>query len=328
MILIDVSKRYPKTGIGKYCDYLQSALDSNGSIKIHRMQKHGAKRTVLMDLMLTVKALFNTLVLPEERFLYLAFVGIRPHFIVLHDLRWLEGKGLKSKLLRSGFVLAKKLKWRFIAASPTVRAELDSMHLEGRVFSLFNCVNEPVKIKTEIDSLPDQDNFKLIYVGSFEPRKNVARLLALVAENKNVELTIICSPFYWEKRHQIKDIDSQLASLGSRVNVLVGISDEELANEYLKSDAYVSLSDFEGFGRPLIEAQSCGLPVIAASNESTNLVLEDSFVDINASGTLKEAIETLCSNYKVYQDKGLTNSNKYSLKNFKSSALRIFYERN
>lgn len=326
MIFVDVSQRYSKTGIGKYCSHLKDALSTSAKIEVYRMSERHRKLP-LQDLFLMIKALFNTLLLPEERFLYLALTGARSQFIVLHDLRWLNNKDIKSLLLKSGFFLANKLNWYFIAASPVVRAELDRIVIDSRrVFSLFNCVDEPERVKAKADEMPNAGLFRLIYVGSFEPRKNVDQLLTMVLDNDNVELTLVCSPFYWEKRFQTPNIDSLIKKLDGRLRVMIGISDEELSNEYFRSDAYISLSDFEGFGRPLIEAQSCGLPVIANSSQSTEIVLGTSFVDIKCYSSLYEVLENIRTNYGELQTKGLVNSSKYSKANFKKSVLSIFHE--
>lgn len=47
---------------------------------------------------------------------------------------------------------------------------------------------------------------------------------------------------------------------------VVGISGETMVNMYNSLDIYVQASKGEGFGLPIIEAQSCGVPVIVANN--------------------------------------------------------------
>ncbi len=60
-------------------------------------------------------------------------------------------------------------------------------------------------------------------------------------------------------------IDARVAALGLQDCVLLTglVTDEQLQAYYQDSDLYVSLSRHEGFGVPLVEAASIGLPVLA-----------------------------------------------------------------
>ena len=55
------------------------------------------------------------------------------------------------------------------------------------------------------------------------------------------------------------------AGLGHRLHLLHGVSDERLNVLYHKAEAFVYPSVYEGFGIPIIEAISSGLPVVACT---------------------------------------------------------------
>ena len=53
--------------------------------------------------------------------------------------------------------------------------------------------------------------------------------------------------------------------LDHRVKILHGVKDEELPDLYAGAEAFVYPSLYEGFGIPIIEAISTGLPVVACT---------------------------------------------------------------
>lgn len=55
---------------------------------------------------------------------------------------------------------------------------------------------------------------------------------------------------------------------------LLGFTDQEMAKVYQGSDVLLHASPSEGFGMPIIESQSCGVPVIATNSTSMTELLE------------------------------------------------------
>lgn len=110
--------------------------------------------------------------------------------------------------------------------------------------------------------LPDR---YLLFVGGFDRHKNVASLLRVFAQLKsmycNLALLLISSGD--------KDVYRTLTSeLGLReqkdVFFLERIPDEDLQVLYQKASLFVTLSWHEGFCLPIVEAMSCGTPVVAS----------------------------------------------------------------
>ena len=66
---------------------------------------------------------------------------------------------------------------------------------------------------------------------------------------------------------RLKDM-LQSCGITNRWHFLGSVSDDELACYYLKSQALIFPSFYEGFGLPILEAMACGAPVIAASSAS------------------------------------------------------------
>ena len=105
----------------------------------------------------------------------------------------------------------------------------------------------------------------ILSVGTIEARKNI--LLAVKALETSLlpdDLHIVIIG-----RHTpYTDVVARYAhdhGLEERVHILHGISDAELPAYYAAAEAFVYPSRYEGFGIPIIEAISCGLPVVACT---------------------------------------------------------------
>ena len=103
----------------------------------------------------------------------------------------------------------------------------------------------------------------ILNVGSIEARKNVLQAVqALPLLPDDIALVIV-------GRHTpYTDRVLQFAHehhLEHRVRVLHGVPDDHLPVLYAMAEAFVYPSVYEGFGIPIIEAISCGLPVVACT---------------------------------------------------------------
>jgi len=117
-------------------------------------------------------------------------------------------------------------------------------------------------------SFSDRQYF--LFVGTIEPRKNIANLLKAYASltrcDKSKAMLIIAGGQGWGKVN-LKDIITRL-DLTEHVEVLGHVDDATLATLYVNAQFLVMPSLYEGFGLPLVEAMSYGIPVLTANNSS------------------------------------------------------------
>lgn len=110
----------------------------------------------------------------------------------------------------------------------------------------------------------------ILFVGTLEPRKNLARLITAYAQMRRHtglphELVIAGKPGWL-----YQDIYEQVTKEGLSENVhFIGfVADDDLPALYTLADLLAFPSLYEGFGLPPLEAMACGTPVVASNRSS------------------------------------------------------------
>ena len=118
----------------------------------------------------------------------------------------------------------------------------------------------------------------LLYVGTFQPRKNLARIVAAFARIAGdpalagMQL-VLAGKLGW----LYADLFAQVGRLGleQRVRFPGYIADADLPALLSAALAFVFPSLYEGFGIPVLEAGACGVPVITSNTSSLPEVAGD-----------------------------------------------------
>jgi len=110
---------------------------------------------------------------------------------------------------------------------------------------------------------------RILFVGRGAPNKCqhdlVLATAALADAGVDAELRLVGS---WGENAAYRERCLRLArecGVAERVHLCGSVSDEELAYEFAAADVFVSMSEHEGFGVPLLEAMEAGLPIVAYS---------------------------------------------------------------
>jgi glycosyltransferase involved in cell wall biosynthesis len=120
------------------------------------------------------------------------------------------------------------------------------------------------------------DDF-VLYVGAIDYHKNIEGLLRTFAmvEPQDISLVLIGVKNDLKFLAYIRKLILEL-NINKRVHILGYISQQDLLGFYNLAKITVSLSVYEGFGLPILEAMSCACPVIASNNTSLPEIVGDS----------------------------------------------------
>jgi len=125
----------------------------------------------------------------------------------------------------------------------------------------------------------------ILYVGTLQPRKNVARLLDAFFRLRDAGQTSAQLVLVGQKGWLHQEITRKLSRPNSGVVLTGYVPDEELPTLYAGAMVFVLPSLFEGFGFPALEAMACGTPVIAANTSSLPEVVGDAALLVDPLNT-------------------------------------------
>ncbi len=122
----------------------------------------------------------------------------------------------------------------------------------------------------------------LLYVGTLEPRKNVAAVLdAWLALRHDDALAtpplVLAGGYGWRSKGLVRRIERlrREPGAGPGLQLLGRVDDATLARLYRGATAFVYPSFYEGFGLPVAEAMASGVPVVTSDRSSLPEVVGD-----------------------------------------------------
>lgn len=189
----------------------------------------------------------------------------------LHDLSVLKvpetmrestRQNLSAQLERT----ARRASW-VLTDSETVRGELIESGLVNAARVRAIHLGPGSVARTEPTPLPEPPGRPyLLHVGTLEPRKNLPVLLAawrrLLDRGVEVPLLVLCGGYGWKSDALRRAVDA--AQDEGWLRHYGYLADGEVAALYRGAEWVVMPSLYEGFGLPLVEAMSLGVPLLCS----------------------------------------------------------------
>ncbi len=197
-----------------------------------------------------------------------------------------------------------------IAVSESTKKDILEYYPNARNISVIPLAGKslPQAMKSEV-GVP-----YILCVSTLEPRKNIETLISgfeKIAASIPHHLVLVGHDG-WKSKGLINKIRS--SKFADRI-FHIGYADEQtLANYYAGADLFVYPSQYEGFGMPVIEAMSFGVPVVLAANSSLLEVGKDAgeYFDTFDSNDLAQKMKEIIEDREKWEKVGKLGKEKAS----------------
>jgi glycosyltransferase involved in cell wall biosynthesis len=158
-----------------------------------------------------------------------------------------------------------------------------------------------------------------VYVGSINPRKNIANLLRAFDAFKKEVASDLKLVLVGNKMQDNSEVNTVYMEMIHKQDVLFlgRVSTSDLTAILASAYALTYVPFFEGFGIPILEAMYCDVPVITSNTTSMPEVAEDAalLVDPHSVKAIKEAMAEIYTNHEHRKElikKGKLQRKKFS----------------
>jgi len=210
----------------------------------------------------------------------------------------------------------------------------DKVHV---VYLAADEIFKPAKDKDFLEKVRRKYNLPekfILYVGDVNLHKNLKKLLAAIAK-VNWPLVAVGEALTNENLIETKELLSEIKKLQIEKKVLrLGfVKEEDLVGIYNLATLLVKPSLYEGFGLPVLEAMSCGLPVASSNASSLPEVGGNApvYFDPNSESEMTSAIETIIkfyekdrAKYDELKMKGIAQAKKFFWEKTARETIKIY----
>lgn len=269
----------------------------------------------------------------KKDYVVLSFTGlgsilIRNKIMTVHDLSFLYNSTWFSKAYywwyRFMTPLAIKTSRQIITVSQFSKQEIMRFYpfiKDDKISVVYGAADDSRFHR--LSSIPSSEIPFSLAVSSIDPRKNFPMLVKAFKGIKDCQLYIVGKP-----NHVFNQQDGLEEGL-ENIKYLGRVSDEELRLLYNQAICFIFPSIYEGFGLPLLEAMTCGCPVLASDISIFREVCGEAAIYFNPhdvtsiQNAIKQFISLDNKEKKRLQDIGYEKAQHYSWKNSAKQIMSI-----
>lgn len=311
---------HPRTGVYRYGKEITQRLGSEVSLIRPESDGKGWRGHIWEQWTLPTKIPANNVVWSPASS---GPIMQKNHVVTIHDLavfdhpKWFDSKFANWYRLILP-ILARKSEKILTISQFSKQRILERFNVpEKKVEVIYPGVGAPFKINPESES-PNIKKFLprdyLLFVGAFQPRKNLTTLIAAWEEIRmqypELHLVIVGRTYPNFPGVPIPEDERQ-------IQVIRNLNDEELAHTYRNAKALVYPSLYEGFGFPVLEAMAMGTPVIVSNSSALPEVAGnaglyfDPFSVMDLVQKLRDFLDNIFLQ-KLYSQKAIQQAGKFS----------------
>lgn len=229
------------------------------------------------------------------------------HVLVIHDLLYLRPNWIKNRIFRIQRRLfvprSIRLADQIIAISVWVKNDImfhypkQAQEKVVAVYSYFDFRKYGTNYSDAIVRLTKHPY--LLVVSADYPHKHVGNVVEayskLAVYDKELALVIVGKM----GSERIEQINSLSENIKGRIHILKDITNDDLACLYRNSKAYISATEFEGLGMPLVEAMYLGAKVFCSNIEVAREVTDGKAIYFDPTNVSE--LYDILSNMNKYQ---------------------------
>ncbi|MFZ1755856.1 MAG: glycosyltransferase family 1 protein [Caldilineaceae bacterium] len=245
-----------------------------------------------------------------------------PAVVTLHDVGYRRFPAAHTRGQRRYLELSTR--WSSFAArqviAPSQATAADLGRFYGTPASKVRVIYEAAGALPQTEFLAETQSVNYaLYVGTIQPRKNLARLIdayALLVEREKIDWELVIAGGVGWLGGQFR---ARVAGLGldGRIHFPGYVDDADLPALFQNALFFAFPSLYEGFGLPVLEAQQMGVAVMTSNNSSLPEVAGDAalLVDPNDTEAIADAMLRLSRDESLRQEliaKGYKNVKRFS----------------
>jgi glycosyltransferase involved in cell wall biosynthesis len=241
--------------------------------------------------------------------------------------RWMEARLMPQAIRDADLVMADSL-----STARDIREAFPAAEKKVRVVYPGTSPLGPADDRKSLESLGIKGPY-FLFVGTLEPRKNLRRLLeafAAIPEQTRAPLQMVIAG---DRGWGGVDVGAWITEFGLERHVVVTgrVSDRQLATLYEHALFLAMPSLYEGFGFPVVEAMSRGVPALVSNISSLPEAAGEGglLVDPHSVASIAKGLTTMITNDAVRESlaaKAILSASRFSWEKSAREALEVFAE--